>query len=323
MLPLARDRALVAATRQELQDTISRVAAAVEEVDVSLFLGRSGDAPLYVTYCGRYYAPAAAWTLYWPLMQLTRLQATLLPVEHAVYHVMAYREETKALVFFAEPGCENMAVRVSDAARHTGVELLAITPPLPPVIEERIYANELIEVEGVPIATGYIIAAALFASKMLDSLGGIKLRIKRFTEELETLAEVYDDIRRRYRDVVREAARMTPAAILASPTMMPSALLSRLYYESTRRLLLDVEPLSSLLSLLQHAPPQGGTILVFTTGVEADMVREASYRTGLLSSAGLKVITVDTDPLTAPLYGTMISSNMFTVGGEGGRTEDQ
>lgn len=305
MLPLVGDRPPVVAEPGALEDRLNRAKRILDEIGVDRFF-RSER--IYLVYAGRYYAPASAWLVYWPIAQLTEKMPQVLPAEAVSYHLLAYRGEKASIIAFIEPRGENMLARIGDAARFTDTPLLAIAPPLPPVIEERYRGEELIVVEDEAPATLYTLLAAVAASKALEALRGIELRVKRYHEEIITLHTVVGDIRKEYKNILKELSELRYDIIASSPTMLPAAYMLRMYYETRYRSPVPVEALSSTLPVIT-SNPFVKNILITASGVEADMVREIESRAALLAS-GLRAtsLIIGTDPLTAPLYGTLAAS---------------
>jgi len=317
LLPLTGYSSLVARTPAELEDVLSRAARAVDG-DVLGFLDSAAD--VAVAYCGRYYAAAASWLLYWPIMQLTKRRVAIAQLEDIIYHTLAYRDDVGAIVAFVEPGCENMLIRLGDAASHTGVPVVAIAPPLPPIIEDRFRGRDLVEVEDSPLVTGFTLIAAWLAARLVTAAGGIELRRKRYIEELKTLPSIVDELREKYGERLSRVAELTPTEIYATPTMFPAAYIARLYYELHRGRLVGVERVSSLLPLTASAIAREAgrgevklVALILASSVEADLLKEINYRVGLMKNISVETVTISTDPLTAPLYGILLISELLAT----------
>ncbi|ABM79899.1 hypothetical protein [Hyperthermus butylicus] len=139
MLQLTRDSTPL--TREKLK----RLEKQAEELAKRIFsfLNQSYS-ELYLTYAGTRYALAAATLGYWVLRQITTTSVRLEPIEALIYHIVAYREENIAVILFAEAGAENIVGRAIDATKLTGVSLVAVTPPLPPVLKARAPSEESI-----------------------------------------------------------------------------------------------------------------------------------------------------------------------------------
>lgn len=305
MLPLVGDRPPVVVEPDALEDRLNKAKRILDEIGVDRFFHAER---IYLAYAGRYYAPASAWLVYWPIAQLTEKMPQVLPAEAVSYHLLAYRGERASIIAFIEPRGENMLARIGDAARFTDTPILAIAPPLPPVIEERYRGEELIVVEDEAPATLYVLLAAMAASKALEALRGIELRVKRYREEVATLYTVVDDIRKEYKDLLNKLSELRYDIIASSPTMLPAAYMLQMYYETRYRSPVPVEALSSTLPVIT-SNPFVKNVLITASGVEADMVREIESRASLLAS-GLKTtsLIIGTDPLTAPLYGIIAAS---------------
>lgn len=317
MLPLTRDRhALAAATREELRSAEEKLQRLVAELPLDQFLG----APtLYLAYAGPFYARASASLLYWPLRQVTEKDVHIDPAESLSYHVLAYRDTEAAIIAFFEPGSENTLARLSEASRLTGTRLLAVTPPLPPPVEDRVASQgaELVIVEGLPLATAYLVLSAKLAAEAAKRIGGIELRRKRIIEEYSNIHSVYDDLVAETRKELDEiASTMNSIDIVAyTPTMEPAAAIASLAVAAKRGTPPATMTLTDALSVIAHGL-RPRALLALATTAEQDLLREARFKLGFTAQqTRLTQLVIGTDPLTAPLYASIALTRLLA--GEG------
>lgn len=317
MLPLTRDRyALAAATREELRNAEEKLQQLVAELPLEQFLG----APtLYIAYAGPFYARAAAGLLYWPLRQLTEKDVHLDPAESLSYHVLAYRDTEAAAIAFFEPGSENTLARLSEASRLTGTRLLAVAPPLPPPVEDRVTSQgtELVVVEGLPLVTAYLLLAAKLAAEAAKRLGGIELRRKRIVNEYSNISVVYDELLAEAKEELGKiaAAAETVDIVAYTPTMEPAAAIASLAIAVKRGSPPATMTLTDALSTIAHGlKPR--TLLVLATTAEQDLLREAKFKLSFTAQqTRLTQLVIGTDPLTAPLYASIALTRLLAEEG--------
>jgi hypothetical protein len=300
LLPLTGDRPPVA-PEGSLGSLLGRARRAAESLEPGLFAGGR----LYIAYSGRYYGPAAAWLLYWPLAQVTGTDAAIAAAEDLVYHLLAYREEKITVVAFIEPGTENMAIRLGDVTHFTGAKLVTVAPPLPPVIEDRYRGDELLVAEEA-LADTYILVAAALAARIIREKGGIELRAKRFRDELGGLEEVHQDLLNSYSGAIQRLGAAKIGYIASTPTMRSAAYMFRMYYEYRDRAVIPLGSPEEILSGLSHGVKPSKPLLL-STGVEQDLVREVVTRLKLLGGTEAEELKIQTDPLTAPIYGSLLA----------------
>ncbi len=302
MLQLTRDSPIVALNIQQLRDAEER---AEKAIDYGLLATLAEATTFYIVYAGTYYAAAAAEVLYWPLAQLTDKRVEISTAEQLMYHVLAYHDERASVVAFIEPGNENTLIRLSDACRFTGAKLVAIAPPLPPPVESRFNGEELLVVERTPLATTFTLIAAKMAAYMAEKVSGIRLRLKRVSEEYRDVSGVYTSLIEEYRRTLDEIALIDEAAIYASATTMPAARLSSLALLAAGGYA-RVEPLTALLSDMSHKAGREPLRVIIYTDVEADIAKEARFKARFMETGRLLELQLHTDPVTAPLYSALL-----------------
>jgi hypothetical protein len=274
-----------------------------------------GAGRLYVAYGGGGYAEASAYTFYWFLRVLApRRRAVVHSLEELTYHVLAYREpeEAETIVAFVEEGEENNLARLADAARLTGAKLVAVTPPIPPVIEARLgQQSMLVELPPGRPSVYSLVLASLLGYRVASEEAHDSERFKRLGSEVGNYLEVLQDIATRYAGLVNELVEVletaNPLLVSYTPTMRPPAAL--LESIASNKLPILREPVSSTLARLvryRNLPP---SLVIMKTDVEEDMVRELKFKLSmLLPSRQPRIVElhVRTDPLTAPIYASII-----------------
>ncbi|KSW11760.1 hypothetical protein CF15_02835 [Pyrodictium occultum] len=299
MLPIPRDSAALT------QATLSRIEADSASKAKELVERLGTLRTIYVAFAGSFYAQASAHLLYWILRQLTDHNVYIDPIEAVIYHTLAYHEESPLIVLFAEPGTENIVARAADAARLTGARLVAVTPPLPGIIAKHVGRDSLVEVASQRPSLHYLLIAAKTAASLADKLSSIKVRVKRLIDEVSNISAIYESLIDAYKDTIesiRELIGRGELDVYASTTMLPAAYILAGYQKNTR-----IYPLSSLLVHLSTRA-LGPQILAMLTDVEEDVMREVRFKKSMYMNEEARVIelVMHTDPLTAPIYGSII-----------------
>ena len=309
---------LIAETKRYVRRQVELALAICEKLTDTLE-NVGGSTVVYAGYAGYSYARAAAITYYRALRQLAQLNANIEAVEALTYHVLAYREEGSIILLFAEPGTENMLGRIADAARYTGAKLTIVSPPLPPILKVWINENHLVEVNEEDPTLAYMIASLRLAARTASKASGVKLRIDRLKSEMEDLDSIVEDLILKYRGELEQLARIREGANIAitfTPTMEPPAIiLGRVLQEKGFASLM---PISSMLSYLATKSKPWDYVVVLSTDVEADSVRELQFKLSMTSKPPSIVrINLRTDPLTAPVYATILAKHAEKILGGG------
>lgn len=272
---------------------------------------------LYIAYSGSWYAPAASYTMYWPLRQLAQdIRVEVAPVESLLYHVFAYSrgEDEAFLVYYSEPGTENFVGRVLAATRVFGIKSLIVVPPIPEsIIQQRLEKlHEIVVLASEKLPQLFILFSAKLTAKILDLVKSeITVRKERVIKEFSDVSMVYESLLERYsreaslvKDGLREAGSV---GLYYSTTMQPTALYWSYVIEEKYRVYTHLHPLSAYMSRLGRARMYDLSILL-TTDAEEDITREALFKTShTQDSRLLATITLHTDPLTAPVYGCLLA----------------
>lgn len=300
---LKREVKASTATAVELADRISpRIASELS----------AGNPKLYISYAGFSYSKAAAVSLYRTLTQLAQVDVVLEDATTLIYHVLAYRENPSSIILFVEPGNENTLGRLADTAKYTGGTLVALTPPLPPILKQRVEQSaEVVEVAAEKPVVTYLSTALLVAAKLADASGGVKLRINRVLSEVSSLDEAVEELVERYKQQIGEMARLAvgnnDSVVIFTPTMEPAAIVyvSAAFSRGGTTRMLSVSEALAAISLAEKL--KWSSVLILSTDAEQDSVREIQFKLSMKNPNTRKIlVNVRTDPLTAPLYATIL-----------------
>jgi hypothetical protein len=305
-------------TQSELANLEKTISGKMEE-GTKDFLRETFFKTLYIGYFGSGFAKSAAGILYWPLRQLSNKDVRLTPGEEILYHTLPYHDEDSLVILFAEPGTENLVAKTSDAVRLTGSRMLVIAPPLPDIILSRITGPSItIDYQDLPLA--FIIAAAKLATILSKSIGEIKIRTERVVNEYSEISIIYNDLIDRYRNNIANISdtivQLKKVIIYTSPTLEPASNLLH-WYLNTVAIESKLATISTLLSDISTSANYlfADTLsLIVSTDVEADILREAKFKASLANIRSyLSELVIHTDPLTAPLYASLISNRIYTT----------
>ena len=269
---------------------------------------------IYVSFLGAGLAQAAAELVYWPLRQLSERNIRLVSGEEILYHTLPYHDERSLVILFGEPGTENLVAKTATTVRLTGNNLVPFTAPLPATLSQYLPEHR-VEISEEPIPIAFIVAAAKLVTILVDKYSGIKIRRDRVRDEYSNIAQIYDDLLEKYSqtlsNIVSRLRRENPTiAIYSSPTLMPASHIFE-WCLSLERYIPRVYSLSAILShmLMNNSNQQNNSIALFLlTDVETDILREAKFKLTFLRRQSIEAIELimHTDPLTAPLYASLI-----------------
>ncbi len=287
--------------KQAAKEVVTSLAEATEKV--------------LITFAGLGYGEAAAYMLYWLLTQLSpAISPFIIELEGLTYHTLAYREYRNGVVIvFVEEGMENRLVRLSDAVRLTGLKLVVVSPPQPPIVRVRLGEETLfVEVPEARPALYLLSFAANLGAEIAKRFGDESKRVERVSTEFESFAHLLPDVEKRYSDFISSMVKIieSKAAFLVSftPTMRPpAALLAQL--AARRGVHVVREPLASTIARAAQRSHIPGTLVLLRTDVEEDGVRELRFKLSNMMPSrqpNLIELHMKTDPLTAPLYASMV-----------------
>jgi hypothetical protein len=309
---------LIAETRRYVERQSKLASTIAERIRDAIASGE--EKVVYAAYAGHSYARAAAIAYYRALRQLAQSMVGLETVEALIYHTLAYREESSTILLFAEPGTENMIGRLADAARYTGAKVAIVAPPLPPILKARVEDEALVEVNDPDPALAYIVSSVRLAAETAAKLSGVKLRVERLRAEMEKLEPIVDELIARYKGELEQISGIKKGARVAvvyTPTMEPPAILLG---EALRaRGPTTITPTSSALSRMTAHKSGWDSVVILSTDVEADSIRELQFKMSVTANVKHSIrVNLRTDPLTAPVYASILVKHLERlIGGEG------
>ncbi len=265
----------------------------------------------WFTYTGPGFSTAAASIAYWPLTQLTEHPTKIGPIELYTYHHVAYHEPPgrQLLFIFSEPGAESATLRSISTAQLMGAKVIAITPPLPPTAQQYIDEERTIavEVSSQRPSIVFLALAAGIAVELAKRFSKVRVRVERVQREYVDLASALEWVSQHYGQSIEELrdSLRGGCALYCSPTLVGacSFIAQRAAEKGFGRPM--VLPLTSITpDILAGTAPRN--VVAVSTGAESDLGRAASMR-ARMTGRRLVELTINTDPLTAPLYASLIA----------------
>lgn len=306
-------------TEEELKSIEKRVNRIIED-NISK-LPQIIRKTIYISYSGSWYAESSAHIFYWILRQITDTNIYVGSADSFIYHVIAYREENPLYISFTEEGSETIVSRLFHLANLMKFNLVAVTPPLPPNIKQNIpYNVELIELNYPKIHIYSVLLAAKLSINMAKLLTSIKTRSTKIFEEIGDISIVYNELVNQYQDVledlVAEVKKYKKLFIFSTPTLYPAAIFKR-YYTLLWGADVYLFPLSSLTSKnIEELLDNNTLVLVLASTVEEDLIREVKFKLTvkeIINESLIKTIVIKTDPLTAGIYGVLLSEKYSEI----------
>lgn len=232
-----------------------------------------------------------------------------LPSSEVAVHVAPYREERFGVLhFMPEVWSRNETARLSDALFLMEIPALYIVPDASdPVISQKIPRESMLATPpGVDPLTCQVLLSALSSVKYavkLTSRGD--MRVNRLLYEFSEYAGIVQDLLDSYTnsliELLSQARRKRSIVLLYTSILEPVALsIARVLHESTS---VGVYELSFGMSLIKRGDQE--VYIVYSTP-EEDLVKDARFK-ALREGVRLKTIELRTDPLSAMLYGYMLS----------------
>uniref|UniRef100_A0A7J3ZKY6 Bifunctional glucose-6-phosphate/mannose-6-phosphate isomerase C-terminal domain-containing protein n=1 Tax=Fervidicoccus fontis TaxID=683846 RepID=A0A7J3ZKY6_9CREN len=278
-----------------------------ENIDVIMnFLNEHTN--LIVSYSGTGAIPAKIFSsIVRVLVQSRGFEA--LPSSEVAVHIAPYREERFAVLhFMPEMWSRNETARLSDVLFLMEVPSLYIVPDAnDPVLSRKIPRDSILATPpGADPLTCQVLISALSSVKYavrLTSRGD--LRVNRLLYEFSEYAGIVQDLLDSYTDSLVEllshATRGRSIVLLYTSILEPVALsMARVLHESTS---VEAYELSFGLGLVKRG---GQEVYIVHSTPEEDLVRDARFR-ALREGVKLKTIELRTDPLSAMLYGYILS----------------
>lgn len=298
---------LIANIEQRLQHHVSIVAKTLLEHHDTL----------YITFIGAGLARASAELVYWPLRQLSEKNIRLVSGEEILYHTLPYHEEKALVLLFSEPGTENVAAKIATTTRLTGNNMVLVSTPLPDALSPYL-PRERIEISEKPFSLSFIIAASKIVAVIIEKYSSIKIRKNRIINEYTNISQIYDDLIRKYEDTIQKIVSIIETSnniiVYSSPTMMPASYLFEwcLYKQGIPIRIYNLSAILSHLSEELFKKSKNISTIFLLTDIESDIVREAKFKLSFTSNQRISIaeLTIHTDPLTAPLYASLILNNV-------------
>lgn len=249
---------------------------------------------LAITYSGLGYTPAAI--LYWIITVSDPGKTPVLQdADTIALYRLAYREKASVIVFSSR-GTESTLVRIADASRWTGGDILVISPKPPEILRELLRNTPLIE---TPIVQNEVVAS-LYES-LLSLYTGIELgktlgeRIKKLRKFISegysvTIEELYE----KYRRVLGELRSNEYVVVTSTKFLEPSAY-------TILHVLQEKQVKASYIPLPLLKPRRGETVLFVSSSVEESVLREKKMK-AITSGAKVLELTLNVDPLELHIY---------------------
>jgi len=257
-----------------------------------------------ITYTGMYSSPATY--LYILLKSLTTLNAYLVEPELLTYYIAPYGEERgyRAVVINSEGG-EGALMRVLDQLNYTGYDVMLLTyNHMPEVIKSKVSDERLLKLPSSDMLL-YHTVLGLTVAEYLQRSG---VRGFRLWDELSNLKPVVSDLLLTYCEKLGEIKEFIqePFLITSTPTMVGVA--ESITYSHSITVPHYLVPLNVVRYYVKYI----NRVLIVSTDVEEYSLKEVKGL-GLTGAVRLAELRVRTDPLTAPIYGLIISKALALI----------
>ncbi len=261
------------------------------------FLNDHGGA--YFTYSGPYVSPAQHASLTYS--SLTGRWRSWVHPQELMYYIAPYDEGgEKAVIIYSPKEGANTLNLLTDQLTWTGHKLFVVNEgKLPEELAHKLRDERVVEVEeGRWLLTTHIINAY---SGSLDPKAN-RHRAERVLNELKTLASVIDDLLKTYEGRLKELKgfmRSGQVHFTSTPSMnaVMEDLVNGLVREGIKAAKVTPEEARLL---------KGGKLIVFSTDVEEFSMKPVKALK-LLKNIDVFEFRIRTDPITAPIYGLILS----------------
>jgi len=262
---------------------------------------KSGN-ELLITYSGIYASPATYLLLL--LRSLTNVNAYLVEPETLMYYVAPYVEGGIRRVLIINSGVNSSLIRLLDQLNLTGYEVMLVSPsPIPDNIRYKVREDLLLEIKSQDLLLQHLLVG-IAVSEYLNRSG---VRGSRLWYELSNLNEVLRDLLTKYIGKLYEIKKFTNDVfiITSTPSMLGPA--EYITYNYNVRIPRYLIPLNNVKHYIKYSKK----VLITSTDVEEFSTKEVI---GLKIKEAIEIceLRIRTDPLTAPIYG-LILSNALTM----------
>jgi len=219
----------------------------------------------------------------------------LYSLDYAYTTLLPYIADRVDLVLAISTEAHGAAVgRIAGCSRLLGLKVAVVSPPLPQQLRDYMHQSEI---EILELEKSILRLSMLLASLMIGvELGKDVSRMRRLENEL-SVVEVVEDLVDRYRQDLE--------ALKARPMIFYSESMETVGEELSERGLLAL-PIDELISRASEVNEK--SLLLIYASYEDQLVNEKMVK---LALSGAKVssrrLRINTDPLTAPVYGVLLT----------------
>jgi len=260
----------------------------------------------YFTYSGPYVSPAQHASLTYS--SLTGRWRGWVHPQELIYYIAPYDEGVeKAIIVYSPKEGTNTLNLLTDQLTWTGHRLFVVSEgKLPDELAHKLRDERVVEVdEGKWLLTTHIINAYLGS---LDPKAN-KHRAERVLNELRTLTSVIDDLLKTYENRLKELKRFIESdQIYFTSTPSMNAVMEDLANGLTKEGIKAVKVTPEEAGLLER-----GKLVIFSTDVEEFSMKPVKALK-LLKNIDIYELRVRTDPITAPIYGLILSGALRYLG---------
>ena len=238
----------------------------------------------------------AASILYWIITTLNpSKQPVIQDSDTIAYYRLVYREPS-TIVYFTTTGNDPALIRLCDAARLTGSNVLLITPPPPEPVSSMLRDTRVLEIPYMKEEVLTALTESLLALYVGVEAYGLKgFRIDRLRENArEGFREILGELYSKYGEALNQLCRADTITITSTRFLEPAGYV---FVEVFR----EVGKNASYIPVSLLKPRRGEKILLLANSVEEHLVREKKMK-ALLSGAQVIDIVMNTDPLESPIY---------------------
>ncbi|WFO75410.1 hypothetical protein J4526_00440 [Desulfurococcaceae archaeon MEX13E-LK6-19] len=253
---------------------------------------RGGE--LVISYSSLGYSPASI--LYWLITTANPEKTPVLQdTDTIALYRLVYRKSSTVIVFTTR-GDDPSLVRIADASRWTGGNILVVTPKPPDIVVEMLRNTPLITVPGGPneiLLSFYESLLSLYTGVDLGvSIGKRLERLKEFINE--GYGVTVEELLEKYRNIINNVKEEEHIIITSTKFLEPASyiLLSVLMEKNVKASFVPI-------SLLK--PKRNNVILIVSSSVEESLLKEKKMK-ALMSGAKVYELTFNVDPLELPIY---------------------